>query len=76
MNYYDKSEQQPNNILYTSHRNTSDSDGNYLGQYHPGEKDYLLWKDWLVSNRFSITYNKDSNMIYLQVKVVLPSFKE
>jgi hypothetical protein len=67
-----------NLITFFSHLTgiPSDSDGNYMGQYHPSERDYILWKNWLVSNRYNIKYNKDSNMIYLKVKVVLPSFKE
>lgn len=49
----------------------SESDGNYIGQTTPTQRDYFMWSNWLLLNESSLKYDKKSNTIILN-KVIQP----
>ena len=49
----------------------SESDGNYIGQTTPTQRDYFMWNNWLLLNESSLKYDKKSNTIILN-KVIQP----
>jgi len=49
----------------------SESDGNYIGQTTPTQRDYNMWSNWLLLNESNLKYDKKSNTIILN-KVIQP----
>ena len=43
----------------------SESDGNYLGKFHPTMSDVIKWKDWLKDHRAKLCWDEKKNSYLL-----------
>lgn len=44
----------------------SESDGNYLGKFHPTIADTIKWENWLKNNKAKLCWDEKENLYYLK----------
>jgi len=44
----------------------SESDGNYLGKFHPTSSDFIKWTNWFKNNKEKLCLDKKNNAYYIK----------